>query len=378
MRRRSSRGWLRWQLLALVGAIAVTACGGDAGGDTTEPTPGVETTTSEPTDTMATTTEAETPSTDTTVTETTGSPDLEPVTLDAVTAWPMNQTSHTGPFTVFMEAVEELSGGAITVEIIGGPETMDVFDVAENLSTGSMDLALTSTGYYSEAIPESLVFEATLKSPAEWREEGLFDAANEWHIERLNQSVIGRLGWGQAYGLYSAVPIETVDDFQGLRFRGSALYVGFLEELGVEAINIAPGEIYTSLERSAVDGTAWTDIGGTQLALHEVIDQVIMPPYYNSGIVLNINQDTWESLSAEAQDVITQAAIQAEEASPDLMAQERDAEVEIYESAGVEILTFEGEEAERYLNASREGIRTEFERRGFDDAMIDELLAQYE
>lgn len=370
-------GSLAWQLLVVVLGVSLVACGagtepvsttaGDASGDTSSPT-------TEPDTTAAPTTEAETPSTETVA----PAVDLEPVTLQAVTAWPMNQTSHTGPFIVFMDAVEELSGGAMTVEVIGGPETMEVADVAENLATGSMDIALTSTGYYSEPIPESLVFEATLKSPAEWRKEGLFDAANEWHSERLNQLAIGRLGWGQAYALYSAVPIATVDDFQGRRFRGSALYVGFLNELGVEAINIPPGEIYTSLERGAVDGTAWTDVGGTQLTLHEVIDQVIFPPYYNSGIVLNVNLDTWESLSPEAQEVLTQAAIQAEEASPDLMAQERDGEISIYEDADVEIFSFEGEEAERYLAASRTGIRTEFERRGFDDAMIDELLAQYE
>lgn len=373
MARSSHGGWLGriGPLLAVVALLA--ACGSDGGTSTSAAPPETAPETESP-DTTATTTATSESGTESTVTDA----ELEPVTLRAITAWPMTQTSHTGPFSEFIAAVEELSNGAITIDVVGGPETMGVADVAENLATGSMDLALTSTGYYSEPIPETLVFEATLKSPAEWREEGLFDAANEWHRERLNQLVIGRLGWGQAYALYSAVPIETVDDFQGKRFRGSALYVGFLEELGIEAINIPPGEIYTSIERGTVDGTAWTDIGGTQLTLHEVIDQVILPPYYNSGIVLNINLDTWESLSPEAQDILTQAAIRAEEASPALMDEVRNEELRVYEEAGVEIFTFEGEEAERYLEASRVGIRTEFERRGFDDATIDELLAQYE
>lgn len=351
----------------------IAACGSDDAATTTTAAAEPEApATTQPADTTATT-EAGSETSDSTAPA-----DIEPVTLRAVTAWPMTQTSHTGPFSVFIDAVEELSGGAITIEVIGGPETMAPADVAENLATGSMDLALTSTGYYSEAIPESLVFEATLKSPAEWREAGLFDAANEWHRERLNQLVIGRLGWGQAYALYSAAPIETVDDFEGLRFRGSALYLGFLTELGIEAINMPPGDIYTALERGGVEGTPWTDVGGTQLTLHEVIDQVIFPSYYNSGIVLNMNLDAWESLSPDAQDIITQAAVRAEDASPGLMEEVRNEEIAVYESAGVEIFTFEGDEAERYLEASRVGLRTEFERRGFDDATIDALLEQYE
>lgn len=352
---------LLW-VLAVVAALLVAACGSSDG----------TTTTDSPTTTASgdTTTSGASPSS-------TVAP-VEEATLTLVTAWPMNQTSHTGPLMVFIEKVAELSGGAMEIEVIGGPETMAPTDVHENLATGSMDLGLTSTGYYSEPIPESLVFEATLKSPAEWREQGLFDVANEWHSERINQLVIGRLGWGQAYALYSAVPITSVDDFQGKRFRGSALYVGFLQELGIEAINIAPGEIYTSLERGTVEGTAWTDVGGTQLTLQEVIEAVIMPPYYNSGIVLNINLDSWNDLSPAQQAILTDAAILAEEASPGLMDAERAAEVAIYEDAGVEVVTFEGEEAERYLAASRSGIRVEFARRGFTDEQIDELLATFE
>lgn len=316
--------------------------------------------------------------TSTTDASTTTQASVEPVTLTLVTAWPMTQTSHTGPLLQFIESVEELSEGAITIDVLGGPDTMAPADVHQNLATGSMDLALTSTGYYAETIPEAVVFEATLKSPAEWRELGLFDVANEWHTERLNQLVIGRLGWGQAYALYSAVPITSISDFQGKRFRSSALYNGLMRVLGIEPIAMPPGDIYTGLERGTVDGSAWTDIGATQLSLHEVIEQVIFPPYYNSGIVFNVNLDTWNGLSESQRAIITEAIIVAEEAAPALMEAEKENEAELFETAGVEVFTFEGAEAEQYLEATRQGIRDEFLRRGFTEEQIDDLLSTFE
>jgi TRAP-type C4-dicarboxylate transport system substrate-binding protein len=108
-----------------------------------------------------------------------------------------------------------------------------------------------------------------------------------------------------------------------------------------------------------------------------VIEQVILPPYYNSAINLNINLDTWQSLSPAAQDIIMQAVIAAEEASEALMQAEWEKEVALYEDAGVEIFVFQGEDAERYLEASRIGILTEFERSGFDEETTNELLALF-
>ena len=56
---------------------------------------------------------------------------------------------------------------------------------------------------------------------------------------------------------------------RGLKLRIAPIYRDFFQKLGASVVQIAPGEVYTALERGVVDGYGWPLIGIFDLGWHE-------------------------------------------------------------------------------------------------------------
>ncbi len=92
--------------------------------------------------------------------------------------------------------------------------------------------------------------------------------------------------------------INSVDDLQGLKMRIPGFAGEILAELGAKPTNIAPGELYTSLERRTIDALEWV---GPSLDLRMGFHKIA--PYYYTGwhepateLQFLVNQRTWERL----------------------------------------------------------------------------------
>jgi len=300
-----------------------------------------------------------------------------PVTLRAVTAWDSSNAGHYEPFLAFVAAMEEETDSGITIEIVGGPETMPPTELAENLANGTIDLAYNTASYYSNSLPESLVVSLTNLSPKEWRDKGLYDVVNEWHTDVLNQRLLGRFGWGQQYAIYTKNPVTSLDDFVNMRVRGVAVYYGILKQLGAEMVDMPASDIYNALERGTVEGTAWPSPGVTDLSLQEVIGAVILPTFYNNGMGLYINESTWNKLSDTQRAAVERAVIKAEEFGPKFAEELRDRENAVLEAAGVEIIELKGADAKGYLEAARLGAVDVLVNMGIDQARAQALVDQF-
>lgn len=302
--------------------------------------------------------------------------EVESVTLTAVTAWDESNESHYAPFQAFLDAIEAEDAG-ITVNVIGGPETMPPSEVAENLANGSMDIALNTGSYFSNTVPEALLLSLSNLDPDEWRSQGLLDELNGYIIEKLNQRALGRLGWGLEYAFYSKDPIASVDDFNGLRFRGSPVYAGIMAQLGVEMVDMPPSDVYTAIERGTVSGTAWPYPGITDLALEEVVEYVVHPTFYTNGISLYINEETWQGLSEAHQEALERAAIAAEKFTPQFAVDLRDRERQLIEERGINIVEFEGDMADEFLARATAGGVDVLVSSGIDRVTAEELIERF-
>ena len=72
--------------------------------------------------------------------------------------------------------------------------------------------------------------------------------------------------------------IKTVDDLKGLKMRIPGLAGEVFAKLGVNVTNIAPGELYTSLDRGTIDALEWVGPGmDIKMGFHKIA------PYYYAG-----------------------------------------------------------------------------------------------
>jgi TRAP-type mannitol/chloroaromatic compound transport system substrate-binding protein len=100
--------------------------------------------------------------------------------------------------------------------------------------------------------------------------------------------------------------INSLEDLEGLKMRIPGFAGEVFAEVGVNPTNIAPGELYTALERNTIDAVEWV---GPALDLRLGFQQIA--DYYYTGwhepateLQFLINKDTWEELPADLQEIM--------------------------------------------------------------------------
>lgn len=272
-------------------------------------------------------------------------------TLRTVSAFtPGTAIPHT--FEMFLEEIESDANAPIDIDFVGGPETMPPFQVGNAVSNGVVDIAFVTSAFYTSLLPAAHALNLTRFSPEELRETGRFEQLQEMWREQMNVHYLAYTNYGNRYHLYLNEPISS-PELNGLRMRITPVYRAFVEEMGGEAAQTPPGEVYTALERGTVDGYGWPTQGIFDLGWQEHTRYRVDPGFYHVEVGVLINQNTWTNLTDEQRDYLTEKAIWLEEQNA--LNEEINAEEERRQAeAGIETIEFEGEERERYLEMAYE------------------------
>ncbi|EWH02977.1 TRAP transporter substrate-binding protein DctP [Halomonas sp. BC04] len=273
------------------------------------------------------------------------------VTLRTVSAFnPGTAIPHT--FEMFLEEIANDPDAPIEVNFIGGPEAMPPFQVGNAVSNGVVDMAFVTSAFYTSSLPAAHALNLTRYSPEELRETGRFDQLQEMWREQMNVHYLAYTNYGNRYHLYLNEPIDS-PDLNGLRLRITPVYRAFVEAMGGEAAQTPPGEVYTALERGIVDGYGWPVQGIFDLGWQEHTSYRVDPGFYHVEVGVLVNQNTWDNLTDEQRDYLTEKAIWLEELNG--LNEEINAEEERRQAeAGIEVIEFEGEDRERFLEMAYE------------------------
>ncbi len=160
--------------------------------------------------------------------------------------------------------------------------------------------------------------------------------------------------WSTTFWLYPKDKIETPYDLTGLRFRSAPLYIPFFEALGIEGITLPLPEIYTALEQGLVEGFAATQTDITPWGLEEVLDYWIEPPFWQSGLGVIINLDSWNKLPKNWQDFLIEQAIETEKFVTEFNPAELEKEFDKMQAAGMEPIVFSPSDAEWFLRTANQ------------------------
>jgi TRAP-type C4-dicarboxylate transport system substrate-binding protein len=340
--RRMTNWWRHLATGAAVGALLLTACGG--GGADQTGTDGGDGTTS--TAGEAGTEEAATADGDG---QGTSAEEASPVTLSLVSSFPRDAGEHEG-FWLFAERLEE-NAPWITLDYRGGPDVMDPLQLIESVSSGSIDMATLPEAFYVQQAPIAELMKFTPYLPMEERENGLFEIYHEWHREDLNVEYLGKVYAGVPYQVFTVDPLDS-PNLSGRTIRTSSAQAAMVQGLGGKVVNMPSSEIYTALERGTVDGFGWASVGVASNGWQEVVGYQIEPRFGDATIPLLVNAETFDSLEPITQQALRDTVAEIEPEIVDLYRQRAEEEQQAYLDAGVEVVTFEGEDARRVLEAN--------------------------
>jgi len=237
----------------------------------------------------------------------------ETFTLKAITAWPKTASEYKA-FTTFTELVEQMVAkkypGELKIQYIGGPEAVKTPDQVQAAQRGMVDMVFTTNAYYVSILPEVDALKLSDFTPAEERANGAWVYVNELH-KKLGLYYLARLGLGTQFHLYLKKPIKSAD-LKGLNIRVSPMYLQVIKGLGGNPVVIPPTEVYPALERNVVDGYCWPAVGIRDWGWQKQTQYVVDPGFYQVPNPLLINLNTWNKLPKKLQDLLTEAAAEAE------------------------------------------------------------------
>jgi TRAP-type C4-dicarboxylate transport system substrate-binding protein len=182
------------------------------------------------------------------------------------------------------------------------------YDLVRN---GAADIALVVPGYTPGVFPKTSIGEIPFIADnaveltnilMTMYEEGLISSEYE------DFKLVG-LFTTPAYNYIT--PKEGVmspEQIQGMRIRAPSAYVGrLIGELGASSINLPATEVYEGLERGIVDATLWNLNAMTTFRLHEPARYFTNLNMTMTPMLVLMNKNTYERLSAEDKAVLDQS-----------------------------------------------------------------------
>jgi TRAP-type mannitol/chloroaromatic compound transport system substrate-binding protein len=282
----------------------------------------------------------------------------------------------------FADNVERLTGGRVQITAYPAGVLAPAFEVYEAVQDGRADVGNTWPGYLVRQDPANSLISAHpggmgTDAYLTWLYEG--GGQELWQEFRRETMGLHALVTGAGPSeihMHSRQPVRTTADLEGLRVRMSGAAADILEGFGGAPVTVPGGEIYTMLERGAVDAAEWsTPAENMVLGLHEIAPYAIMPGIHQPVFAFDfvMRAEEWDALPDEIKTQIEAAAkLTTFEAFHRWVVQDLEA-LEKLRASDIEFITVDDE----YLEAWRQAGRDWAERHAEDNEWVRRIADSY-
>ena len=208
------------------------------------------------------------------------------------TTWGPTLSPFTDSIHKMAALVKEMSGGNFTIRIDASNKHKSPFGVFDMVKMGQYEMGHSASYYWKgkdiALLPfTTMPFGMTTPEQYAWfYYGGGMKLMEEAYAKHGMYSFPGG-NTGSQMGGWFRKEIKTVNDLKGLKMRIPGFAGEIMAKLGCAVTNIAPGELYTSLERGTIDALEWVGPGmDIKMGFHKIA------PYYYTG---------WHEPAAELQ-----------------------------------------------------------------------------
>ncbi|OJH44835.1 MULTISPECIES: TRAP transporter substrate-binding protein [Paracoccus] len=211
--------------------------------------------------------------------------------------------------------VAEKSDGKIEINLMPVESIVAHNETQDAIATGILDGHVTDLSYFSGKDP---AFGLMGNPVGAWSnpEQMLDFVENGGGSELLNEIMnpyglqfIGATTPGLE-ALVSAVPLDGVDDLQGVKIRApEGLVQSVFAAAGASPVNLPGSEVFTSLDKKVIDAADYTVFSTNQAqGLNDIAPHPVYPGFHSMPLVeISMNKDKWDALPEDLQQVMTQS-----------------------------------------------------------------------
>lgn len=230
--------------------------------------------------------------------------------------------ANTHPYQLGLEKLSELaaekSGGKIKVDVFHSSTLGNERDMVEALQLGTQEMVLVSTAVLSSFTDSFLVFDLPF----------LFNTTEEARMvcdSDLGQEILGSVEQDGLKGLVffengfrnvtnSKNEVLVPEDLKGLKIRTmeSPIHMASFSVMGADPTPMAMGELFTALQQKTIDGQENPLAIIDSSKLYEVQEYLSLTGHFYAPAPLFIATDYFDSLPADMQTAVTEAAKEAQ------------------------------------------------------------------
>ncbi|UXI03480.1 TRAP transporter substrate-binding protein [Photobacterium sp. TY1-4] len=217
----------------------------------------------------------------------------------------------------FAENIEAMSGGRISVQVMYAGEGVGQTGVLGSVKSGLITMGAPFQPMHAGEFPPGVV-EVGLP--------GMTDDVGEL------SALFHERGWGEvlaeAYDKQNLVwlepyiqlpvyvltkqPINSIEDFKGMKIRAPGAYGKFLRKLGASPASLSWSEIYTSLATGVIDGSIGSNLIDHRDGNHVEVAKYMYPlPIAGAqALPIVVNKQAWRKLPDDLKAIVRGASAQ--------------------------------------------------------------------
>jgi TRAP-type mannitol/chloroaromatic compound transport system substrate-binding protein len=276
--------------------------------------------------------------------------------LAAEVKWKMATSWGGGPLMeigakAFAEKVAFLTDGRIEIEVFPGGQLGSALKVSETVRNGVAEVGHTWMGYDWGRDKTTVVFGGFAGSMdsermLHWIYEA--DGLAMWRAFRDQKfGVVSMplfIRTAEAF-LHSRKAVRTLDDLRGLKIRTAGAWLEISKSLGAAPVTMPGAEVYTSLERGAIDATEWGTLWeNISPGFNKIAKYVIIPGVHQPVAPFEVifNKAAWGKISERDRALVEQAAKIVTFETWTRIGHEDAKALDYYRKAGNEIIELDG------------------------------------
>lgn len=218
---------------------------------------------------------------------------------------------------MFVDLVNERADGELTLNFIEGEQLGTDVQVIEQTMGGAVQFYGDDLSWYSNWVDDYAILGWGFTFHSNEHMQTFFDTDT---YQAMSQSLIDDYGVRllaqapiQPRVTFSNKPIETADDFNGLKMRVPEIrtYLDLWQTLGASPTRVAWGEVFLGLRTGVIEAAEGPVSAAYAARFHEAAPHVIRTDHILTATHILVNEPFYQSLSPELQEIVIQAAVEA-------------------------------------------------------------------
>ena len=215
------------------------------------------------------------------------------------------------------ELINEKTNGAVELDVFGNSQLGGERDLIEGLQLGSVQVTCVSTAPLSGFTDMFLVFDLPFIFETTEQARAVMDSeVGEQILHSVDEQGLVGLAWfenGFRNVTNNVKPVTVPDDLKGIKIRTmeNPIHMAAFKVMGADPTPMAMGDVFTALQQGTIDAEENPVPIVETNKFYEVQKYISMTGHLFSPAPVFIGKDYFESLPAEYQDAIKEAADEA-------------------------------------------------------------------